>query len=93
MSSGVANPAVMATVPLARVALSRSATVIALVICVGALFSVYEIAPTSMAASTGASFTGVTVMPRMSVLLASAPSLTVKLTVRAKPLGLSLLLK
>ena len=43
-----------------------------------------------MAASTGASLTGVTVMFRVTVLLFAVPSLTVKLTVRVSLLGLSL---
>ena len=43
-----------------------------------------------MAASTGASLTAVTAMFRVTVLLLAVPSLTVKLTVRVSPLGLSL---
>ena len=80
------------TVPLASVLLSGSLTVIAEVIGTAAPFSVYESAPPSIAARTGASFTGVTVMLRVCVLLLSAPSLTWNVAVRVAALGLLLVL-
>ncbi len=43
--------------------------------------------------SSGASFTAVTVMLRVTVLLSTVPSLTMKPTVRTDVLGLSLLLR
>ena len=76
-SSAVANPPVIDTDPLTKVALSGSATVITVSIAVAAWFSVY--ARVDPVVSTGASFTPVTLIANdVDPIFPPAPSLTVK---------------
>jgi hypothetical protein len=91
-SSPLVHAVVIWTVALAKFVLSASLTVMVELIAVAAWFSVYESAPASMFANTGASLTGVTVMLRVWVLLDAVPSLTWKVTVRIDVFGLSLVL-
>ena len=78
---------VMATVALARVVLSTSDRVRPLSMAAGVL-SVKGVVPPAVV-TWGASLTAVTLTILVEALLASVPSLTVKLTVRALVLGLS----
>ena len=53
-------------------------------------FSVYASAPASIDANTGASFSGATVMSRVSALLSPSPSLATNVSVRVNADGSSL---
>src|SRR5258707_1151651 len=72
---------------LASVVLSRSVTVIELLIAVAASFSVYEIV--LPLANTGASFTAVILIVDVTVFEFAALSFTVKVIERAVVVGLS----
>jgi hypothetical protein len=89
-------PAEMLTVsvPVAKFAESRSATVAVDVIGVAAAFSAYASAAPSIAAITGASLVAATVVTRVTAaLVAPSPSLSRNRTVRAVVVGLSEMLR
>src|SRR5262245_10170695 len=81
--------AVIDTVAEGSVVLSRSATVIAVLIALAAPFSVYS--SVEPAASASATFADVTLIAEATVFEPAAPSFTVTLTLRAALVGLSAL--